>query len=140
MELPIDGEIWLHSDKYNADQFALYGLSYPEEAASWTDGKSLVVACQVPGSYGNDMLHCDIDLKAVFCDKQDIMVRTDTEVCYSQTIGSDTKKVSFDFTRPDDGMLFLAFELPGAASPLDMGMSGDPRELALMIRSIKITK
>lgn len=140
-KLPEDGIIWFYSDAYNADQYVLSGISDYEESASWTDGTKMTVLFST-SEFGStdDKLHGTIDLANIFNNEQFVTVTANGEVCFAQTVTSEMKQIEFDFTNPEDGNIELTLKVPNAISPLDLGMSEDSRNLALMIRNIIVTE
>lgn len=126
-------DIFFSKAKYNADKYVLSGISYPEEAYSWTDGTTVELECSLIGH--TDKVHTMIDLVNVYNGKQNVTIEVNSKVVYEGSVtGGET--IEFDFPNDRDKITMI-IHLPDAADP-SSGTTPDVRRLGLAISRITV--
>lgn len=120
-----------------SSSFIKYGMSYPENGFTWTDGKSVELCLGVLETEKN--LRFEMEILGVMDNNQKVEVLVNDQTCYSQSLcGAD--RIEFEFENPKNGQIEITINLPNAKSPKELGYSEDGRLLGLMIKSIKISE
>lgn len=121
---------------FNANLFAISGLSYCEGSHTWTDGNELVIRALVPKSVNK--VNVQFDLVNTFYGNQEIIVYQADQIIY-HGIANSAHSFSFELS-PNSGNCGFKIYLPNAISPADIGESADTRKLALDLQKISISK
>jgi len=123
--------------------YQVTGWSGPGNGFTWTDGHNAVLAIQ-PENAGSDLIF-KITASPYFgggaLDRQRVTVYVN-EHCIGEWVvdqpGIQEKTIVIPYNALEGKIQYIAFELPDAASPKDLGLSEDERELALAVHSIVI--
>lgn len=119
------------------------GWSYPEEGFTWTNGHNAVLAIQTKDR------NSDLILKFVASpylgggavDQQQVTIKVNGHWIGTWSFdqpGIQEKIAVIPHTILEEDVQHIAFELPDAESPYNLRQSGDPRNLALAVRSMVI--
>lgn len=138
MNIPENGIICFSGDAYNAEPYALGGMSSPESTGTWTDGTKTVIGFSVSDRESMEKLHLSIDLESVINSRQDVAITVNDVEVFNQIVHSESGVISFDVEGSNDGNYIMVIDIPGAVSPKALGLSEDGRNLGLMIKSIKV--
>ena len=135
----------LFGENGNAQPYQLVGWSFPGEGYTWTDAYYTVLAIK--------MKKPDSDLTMKIVASPYLKDGAETQQRVNVLVnGHPVGKLVFD--KPgvqektvvlpnavlDDEIQYIAFELPDAISPKELGRSQDGRNLALALQSFKITE
>ncbi len=131
----VEDVIYFYSDEYNADKYAVSGLSVKEEWGSWTDGDEMLMNFHINDDA--ERLVCYIDVVRTFYQAQNVDIFINDELVYSEKIDGDND-IEFEFKRPEDGVVNLKIELPDSVSPSEIMDSADKRDLGLGLASMVI--
>lgn len=114
------------------------GLSGTEECFTWTDGNKLTMQANLQNYDKKLPIHAFIDCH-VFNGTQrvNVVVNRSERI---DLVAKDGTPLEFVFSPPTDGKLTLELQLPDAASPKALGISEDPRVLALALKTIVFTQ
>lgn len=122
---------------YNGAPYTISGMCGPEEGFTWTSGDETNFHFILDADAS--IIRGTIDIAGVFFEAQDMSVIINGEEVFSDVV-AEAMEISFKFTAPKDGIINMQLLLPNSISPLEAGVSGDTRDLALMIRSITFDK
>ena len=136
MEYSLGKEIFLDSKKYNADIYIDSGLSYPEDDFTWTNGRRLKMEMKITPV---KKVCAQFDLASIFNGSQKVIIKLNGKKIITKTISKKSDLI-FTFDCPKDGIIDLVLEFPEAVSPQEIGISRDPRDLALAIKKIILTR
>lgn len=128
--------IYFCQEKYNADMYVKKGTYLIEPWGAWTNGDELEVLMRFEDDTKN--LHCHVDVNGTYYQPQPVNVYVNNQKIYTTTIDGD-QDIDFDFINPDNGIVNISFELPGAVSPSEISDSNDARILALGLITMEIT-
>jgi len=109
-----------------------------EENFTWTFGKKLVMQAKLEKFDETRPVHMFVDCN-VFNGTQRVFINVNKNQRF-EFATQDGKPLEFDFKLPSDGIIDVDFELPDAVSPMQLGISGDPRQLALALKTITFTQ
>jgi lipopolysaccharide transport system ATP-binding protein len=125
----------------NSQLYAVNGWSMPEDAHCWTEGKKATVAALIAQKGDLVMTAEVIPFTYPGAAEQRVFVACmETPICEWSLREPAVVKVRIPAAvRPREGELRITFELPGARSPSDAGVSGDLREIAVGFRRITFT-
>lgn len=123
------------------------GWSIPEEGFTWTDGRNAVLIVE-PKNVDSELTDLTVTILASpyfgggAIDQQRVTVKVNGhyvgEWVFDQP-GIQQKEVIIpNALLPEQEILYIAFELPDAVSPKDLGRSEDGRDLALAVHSMVI--
>jgi len=127
----------------NATQYQTRGWSYPEAGFTWTIGERTELLLPVKDANSNLTLTADIVpfLVSGKINSQRVKLYiNDRSVGEWNVDRSGQYKVEVPQGYLVDDSIRIVFELPDAASPSEMGISSDPRPLAISLKSMKLLK
>lgn len=128
-------KILFFTEQRNADLFVRKGISYKEEEFAWTDGNCLELAFSLQQKEDFQLIHGEIELDRIFCDKQRVSILINEELIEDRVVVLG-ENIEFNFKMPERDKIIIKVLLPDAASPWALGQSEDKRELALAIKSM----
>lgn len=120
---------------------ALNGFSVAEPHGRWTDATEASFTCSLPQA--NHRFPANVRITTwgyVFAghtQKALISINQSTEIEEDYGPGSDRKIIDLPLPSSPGGKLRIHFSLPTAVSPQELGMSSDPRKIAISVRSIE---
>lgn len=126
-----------------AQQYQVAGWSGPEDGFTWTDGHNAVLAVRP------ETIDSDLTLKIIASpylgggtlDQQRVTVYVNEhqigEWLFNRP-GIQEKTITIPHDMLEGEIQYIAFGLPDAVSPKDLGQSEDKRDLALAVRSMVI--
>lgn len=123
----------------NSRIYQISGWSGPENDFTWTEGHRSVLGIQTPNT--NTDLNLTITASQL-TSKQLVNVTVNGHHVGEWVFDKpDVQEKSIEIPQGilDEGMQYIAFDLPDAKSPQSLGLSDDVRVLALAVRSIVIT-
>lgn len=120
---------------------ALRGFSVAEPHGRWTDGNEATFVCTLPA--GNEKPPSTVRITTwgyVYSGHlQEVIIsingRKATEVHLGP--GNDRKVIELPVPNSPGNKLSIAFSLPDAVSPRDLGMNSDPRKIAISVGTIE---
>ncbi|RQD80521.1 hypothetical protein D5R95_08720 [Methanosalsum natronophilum] len=125
------------------EQYQLTGWSHQEDGFTWTDGHNALLALQ-PESTDTDLtltVTTSPYLGGEAIDRQRVFVTVNDhpvgEWVFDEP-GIQEKSIIIPHGVLNERMQYIAFEMPDAVSPKDLGQSGDQRDLAIAVRSMVI--
>lgn len=130
--------ILFFTEQRNADLFVRKGISHKEDEFAWTDGNCLELAFSLQQKENFQLIHGEIELAGVFCDKQKVSILVNEELIEDRMVVSG-ENIEFDFKMPEGDKIIIKILLPDSISPWKLGQSEDKRELALAIKSMVFT-
>lgn len=129
-------EIFFNLPKYNALDFVLSGIAFPEETMSWTDGDELNLVLWLEDD--SSVIFGKVSVEYVFFQPQDVVVLiNDTEV-HKQTINMD-QDIVFSFKKPRSEIIRMTILIPNSVSPSEVMISRDNRDLGIAIQKIEFS-
>lgn len=134
--IPEDGIVRLNGADYIGNQYIIGGMSLPDKDATWTLGKKMLALFNVNDNAVAETIHVSMDLEDVSGGQQDVTISINGTNVFRETVTAGENAISFAIPYPEDGNIFMAVDIPDAISPLQLGISDDPRELGLMIKNI----
>ena len=120
---------------------ALQGFSVAEPHGRWTDGNEASFVCTLPTGSEKPPSTVRITTWAYVYSGhlQEVTVsingRRATEVRFGP--GNDRKVIELPLQNSPSNKLSIAFSLPDAVSPRDLGMNSDPRKIAISVGTIE---
>ncbi len=128
-------------DKGNAGPYYGIGWSNPEPGVTWTDGHLATLHLPLPPPDGEVVVTANLAgfVTAGKCDQQNVWLR----VNHHQVAQWVAKSAFQDYTAvlPNgvlgDAVAEIEFEMPDAASPMEMGTGTDPRTLGLAVVGLR---
>lgn len=135
--IPEDGIVRLNGADYIGNLYIIDGMSLPDKDATWTLGKKMLALFNVDDNAVAETIHVSMDLEDVGGGQQDVTISINGTNVFRDTVTAGENAIGFDIPYPEDGNIFMAVDIPDAVSPLQLGISDDPRELGLMIKNIK---
>ncbi len=118
----------------NSKVYVIKGLSSAEESFTWTEGKTLVLNAKLESFEVSRSVCAVIDCN-VFTGKQRVNISINGAQS-KELVAQDGQYLKFDFIPPADGKLSVEIDFPDAVSPKQLGVSEDPRQLALALKTI----
>jgi hypothetical protein len=128
----------------NAEKYQKGGWSGPEEGFTWTDGKSATLLIPIGPPKSDIIMNLSIYTPLVVPGKlenQRVIINVNGRKVVEWIItdaGEYNIKIPKDYIK--GYFLNVGFELPDAARPIDLGINTDTRELALAIKTIKLSE
>lgn len=122
----------------NSRAYITTGLSGTEEHFTWTEGHHLDFFAAFEDYEPQKSIHSFIDC-GVFNGTQRVNVIVN-ESQRIELVARDGIPLEFDFEPSDNGKVHIAMDFPDAVSPKSLGMSEDPRVLALALKTITFSK
>ncbi|SCL74658.1 Phosphoglycerol transferase, alkaline phosphatase superfamily [Methanoculleus chikugoensis] len=129
--------------KGTAQQYQLAGWSGPEEGFTWTSGPLAVLAVRTKNTDSDLTLTITASpyLGGEVIDQQRMIVAVNRqyvgEWVFEQS-GFQEKTIVIPREVLEEEIQYVAFELPDAVSPSDLGLSEDKRSLAIAVHSMRI--
>lgn len=122
----------LYESEYNANNFAIFGISHPEQNFSWTEGKEFIFNYDTKHEVEN--VEVSIDIVGTYNGAQNYIIYSDETEISSGCI-EGTGEICFQL-KIIDGKGNFKIILPDAISPKEIGESDDGRIIALAISNI----
>ncbi len=137
--IPDDGIVRLNGEDYVENLYIIDGISLPdkETTATWTLGAKMLAFFNVDDNTTAETIHVSMDLEGVIGGQQDVLISINGTDVFQEIVTAGENAIRFDIPYPSDGNIFMTVNIPDAVSPLQLGISDDPRELGLMISTIK---
>ncbi len=137
--IPDDGIVRLNGEDYVENPYIIDGISLPdkETTATWTLGAKMLAFFNVDDNTTAETIHVSMDLEGVIGGQQDVLISINGTDVFQEIVTAGENAIRFDIPYPSDGNIFMTVNIPDAVSPLQLGISDDPRELGLMISTIK---
>lgn len=125
------------ADEDMAKKYILSGFSAKEIWGRWTDGNRAEMSFDI-GTVGTNL---ELMMEySTYAEKQQVIVSVNGTVVEDYVaVGAETKSIIIPAEYVKDGKLLLTLELPDAVSPQSRGESEDARELALAMKTLKIS-
>jgi len=136
-EKPID-TLYFYSDLYNADQYAVRGLSHPEEWGTWTEGEELIISLPLHTTDA-PFIGVHMELYSVFNPPQSVTALVNGKYVCQEMIRDDTS-IEFAFENPGTDMATLTLLLPDCIAPSEITDSEDDRKLALGLMTMEVAE
>lgn len=119
----------------------LSGLSGAEPGGRWTDQRQARLQCPVPLIDGAPARSLTIDatpfLNGVPLQRATITLNGGAPQTVRFAAGQPAPAIVLPLPAGDNDKLDIMIDLPDAVSPQQLGLSGDPRQLGLMIKSLE---
>jgi phosphoglycerol transferase len=117
----------------------LRGFGVPEPHGRWTDGSEASFTCTLPSGQVPSTVQISTWGYVFAGHSQRVIVwvngKKGIEVNYRP--GSDLRVIELPLPNSPGAKLSIRFDLPNAVSPLELGMSSDPRRIAISVRTIE---
>ena len=138
--MPLDSgeQLFFFGAQNNSRAYITTGLSGAEEHFTWTEGHHLDFFATFEDYEPQKSIHSFIDC-GVFNGTQRVNVIVN-ESQRIELVARDGIPLEFDFEPSDNGKVHIEMEFPDAVSPKSLGMSGDPRVLALALKTITFSQ
>ncbi len=120
-----------------ASKYILGGFSVNEGNYTWTNGTVASMQLEIADGQGDLEL---IMSYSTYAGAKKVIVSVNGNVVADYFAeGEEIRSIYIPAAFVDDGKILLTFELPDAVSPQSRGESADARELALAMRTLKIS-
>ena len=123
----IGGELSFSLSDSSGMEYTICGMNDIEDWGTWPEEN---IVFQMKLDSKSELLHCEIEASA-FNDVQDVTVSVNNQMVY-KNLEYRGEGIKFDFVNPGEGnVLQISVDIPNAATPKDLGISGDTRVLGL---------
>lgn len=130
--------VYFYSDQYNADKYAMEGLSWQEEWGTWTDGGRVVLSLPLQGTEA-PFIGVNMDIHSVFYQPQSVIILVNGRYVGKDTI-AEGENLVFAFENPGTDAAELTLLLPDSVAVSEVMESEDPRKLALGLLTMEVTE
>lgn len=129
----------------DAGRYLLEGWSRPEREWTWTDGNAATLTIPVESTKNSINLKVVSDpfIRPGKIEKQRVNILVNNQKVGEWVFtefGTQERNIDIPNNLIDNSMLYITFELPDAVSPLELGVSEDPRKLGIAFRSISLSE
>lgn len=115
-------------------QYFIAGMSKQEENGSWTDGESVRAFFYIEEG---EKLTTEIEVNAAYFQPQAVTIFINGNEVFNEDVNGESV-ISFDFERPEDGVVEMLIKLPDATQPAQVSDSEDTRDLGIRFVSMVI--
>lgn len=128
--------IYFYSDKYNADEYIVKGVSGQEEWGSWTEGDEVILSIPLD-STDAPFIGMNLNISRTFHQPQSVTVFVNGMfVCEDTIVGN--QNLQFAFKKPRSTMVELTLLLPDSIAPSEISESEDHRDLGLGLLTMDV--
>lgn len=130
------GDEIIFTADYDGTKYFQYGIGKVNKNYAWSSGRYGHFFMDI-GDEKRPLL-CTIKLTAVYNDTQHVIIKSNGQILYDDTITKNNKEISFKVPSNciADGILALSFEYPDAMSPYQQGTGTDKRLLSIAFNKI----